>query len=101
MSKIKIYGFKSISVNNLLIHTINVSVRNTEMNKRILLNSDICFSEKQIINRRTSRHSFLLEIVYTTTDSNSIFSLYTKVGKALKSIAQNNLDEKYHWVPTT
>ena len=89
--KMKIFGIKSIVINDCVLHTYNVMVKNSYTNAAIINQNGL----KAI---KAGRNDDRLKLTFTTLDVKEFGVEATKLGKVLKEIAQANLDNKYHWV---
>ena len=87
----KVFGIKAIRVNDCVVHTYNVMVKN-------------CYANAVIINQngleaiKAGRNDNRLKLTFTSLDVQEFNDKVIKLGKVLKQIAQTNLDNKYHWV---
>jgi hypothetical protein len=89
MKKINIYGIKTITVNDIIVHTFKIKVKNNDFNSNILTKYGFTFV--------LTSNNYIV-ITETTLDSVFFNNQVNKLGKVLKSIAFNNVDEKYIWV---
>jgi hypothetical protein len=91
MKKLNFYGIKTITLNDVVVHTFKIRVRNTDFNKNTLRQHDFKFNPD----------SKYLVVSETTIDDVFFRNQVNKLGKALKTIASNNVEEKYQWVSQT
>lgn len=85
-----IYGIRTSKINGFAVYTIKLYVSNNSFNFKLLKDTNLPFHITQSSNK--------LGIDYVTLDPSDFDAMTTRVGKALKAIAQNNLDNKYFWV---
>lgn len=88
MSKLTVYGIKSIEVNGLPLHTVLIRGNYTKEKENILTKANIKF---ELVGNK-------MYIRYITTDFLAFKTYIGKLGKALKQIAQLKLEQKYQWV---
>jgi hypothetical protein len=91
MKKLNIYGIKTITLNDVVVHTFKIRVRNTNFNSNTLRQHGFIFNP----------NDKYLVVTETTVDSTFFNNQVSKLGKALKTIAINNVEEKYQWVSQT
>jgi hypothetical protein len=84
-----IYGIKTITVNDIIVHTFKIKVKNNDFNSNILTKYGFTFV--------LTSNNYIV-ITETTLDNVFFNNQVNKLGKVLKSIAFNNVDEKYIWV---
>lgn len=89
MKKLDLYGIKTILLNDTVVHTFKIRVKNTAFNCNALRESGFQF-EIQL-------NSYLV-VSDTSLDENYFNNQVSKLGKVLKAISLNNLEEKYYWV---
>jgi len=87
----KIFGIKSITINDCVLHTYNVMVKNSSTNLDIINQSGL---KSSVAGTDANR----LKLTYTTLNFEEFNAETKKLGKVLKEIAQAKLDTKYHWV---
>lgn len=85
-----IYGLRTIKINGFTVFTIKLYVNNNAFNYSLLRKEELPFHITRLGNK--------LGIEYVSLSQSDFDAMCKKVGKALKAIAQNNLDEKYSWV---
>lgn len=85
--KIKNYGFTTTRVNGLEVYSFGAlfSVRNIDILDKHNVNYQITYTNK-------------ISVEYATVNSQEMSAYTQKVGKAMKEIAQRDLDNKYFWV---
>ena len=88
MTKLTVYGIKSIEVNGLPLHTVLIRGNYTAEKEAILNKAGIKFELSA--NK--------MYIRYITTDYEAFKAYTNKLGRALKQIAQLKLEQKYQWV---
>ncbi len=98
----KTFGIKSININGTAINTVNVRVNNTSFNSNVLsdlrkLDSKLCITNVTVPNFRKQTTSERIEISYTGMDYYHDLSIIKAIGKKLKIIKLNNIDDKYNW----
>jgi hypothetical protein len=91
MKKLDIYGIKTIAINDVVVHTFKIRVRNTNFNLNTLIQHGFAFNP----------NGKYLVVTETTVDNTFFNNQVNKLGKALKTIATNNVEEKYQWVSQT
>lgn len=86
--KIKNYGFTTTRVNGLEVYSFGAlfSVRNRDI------------LDKHNVNYQITGYTNKLSVEYATVNSQEMSAYTQKVGKAMKEIAQRDLDNKYFWV---
>jgi hypothetical protein len=87
----KVFGIRSIRINDTVIHTYNVMVKKSHANMTIIIDHGLKAVEAGRSNNR-------LKLTFTSLDIEEFSVETNKLGKVLKEIAQVNLDNKYHWV---
>ena len=88
MKKLNLYGIKTITLNDVVVHTFKIRVKNTNFNQNTLRQHGFKFNPD----------SKYLVVSETTIDNVFFKNQVSKLGKALKTIASNNVEEKYQWV---
>ena len=91
MKKVNIYGIKTIAINNVVVHTFKIRVRNTNFNSNTLGQHGFTFNP----------NGKYLVVTETTIDNTFFNNQVNKLGRTLKTIAANNVEEKYQWVSQT
>jgi hypothetical protein len=91
MKKLNIYGIKTITLNDVVVYTFKIRVRNTNFNSNTLRQHGFAFNP----------NGKYLVVTETTVDGTFFNNQVNKLGKALKTIATNNVEEKYQWVSQT
>ena len=88
-NKVTAYGIKTILVNDLPVYTVLIRGNYSEENKAILNSHNITFT----VNFNCTK----IYIRFTDTNYNQFKLFVSKLGKALKEIAQVKLNKKYQW----
>jgi len=85
--KVKSYGFQTVLVNNLTVFSFGAlfSRRNIDVLDKHSIPYNITHTNK-------------LNVEFATTDHIVMGKFSQKVGKAMKEIAQRDLESKYFWV---
>jgi len=91
MKKLNLYGIKTITLNDVVVHTFKIRVKNTDFNKNTLRQHGFGFNPD----------SKYLVVSKTTIDDVFFRNQVSKLGRALKAIASNNVEEKYQWISQT
>lgn len=89
MKKLDLYGIKTLTLNDTVIHTFKIRVKNTPFNCNALTQSGFKF---------VIQLNGYLVISDTSLDQTYFNNQVSKLGKVLKSISLNNVEEKYYWV---
>jgi hypothetical protein len=87
----KIFGIKSININDTIVHTYSVMVKKSHINMTII-------NQHGLKAVTAGNNGDRLKLTFTSLDVKEFGVEAAKLGKVLKEIAQNNLDAKYHWV---
>jgi hypothetical protein len=89
MTKLTVYGIKSIEVNGLPLHTI-------------LIRGNYSVEKEAILNKAGIKFELLqnnkMYIRYISTDYEAFKAYTNKLGRALKQMAQLKLEQKYQWL---
>jgi hypothetical protein len=86
---LNVFGFNVVKVNNMEIYTCKVCVKNNDFNVRTL-------NEHGISYNFSSANKIVIN--FGTVYQNEFNNFKLKLGKCLKEIALNNLEQKYSWV---
>ena len=100
MKRINVFGMKTISVNGTSINTFRIRVNNNEFNESVLaplsmVDKDIRVTPIELY--RKDSYQSLIEISYTGMNWEKDFLIFRTVGKSLKDIQMNNLNQRYAW----
>jgi hypothetical protein len=100
MQTINVFGMKTISVNGTSINTFKIRVTNNQFNETVLASLPMVDKDIRITPVSTCRRSSyqsLIEISYTGMNWDKDFLIFRTVGKSLKEIQLNNLNQRYSW----
>lgn len=89
MKKLDLYGIKTFTLNDTVIHTFKIRVKNTPFNSNALTQSGFKF---------VIQLNGYLVVSDTSLDEKYFNNQVSKLGKVLKAISLNNVEEKYYWV---
>lgn len=100
MKSINLFGMQTVLVNGTPVNTFKIRVTNNDYNKDVL--TPLCMISKNIKVQsvhtyRNSKPQSLIEISYTGMNWEADFEIFRTVGKTLKDIQLNKLNEKYAW----
>jgi len=98
--KINVFGMKTILVNGTPVNTFKIRVNNNEFNESVLaplsmVDKDIRVTPIELY--RKNSYQSLIEISYTGMNCEKDFLIFRTVGKSLKDIQMNNLNQRYAW----
>jgi hypothetical protein len=85
--KVKNYGFNTVVVNGLTVFSFGALFS--------MKNRDVLYKHDVLYNITSSDK---LNVEFATTNANEMSKFSQKVGKAMKEIAQRDLESKYFWV---
>jgi hypothetical protein len=91
----KVFGMRTINVNDNIIYIIKVRVKDNSANKIAL--ASLNYVGGVTLTPLTGKHGNMIEINYfglSNSDSNDAFR---RVGSALKQVQINNVNAKYAW----
>jgi hypothetical protein len=91
MKKVNIYGIKTIAINDVIVYTFKIRVNNTDFNSNTLKQYGFTFNP----------NGKYLVVSETAVDNTFFNNQVNKLGKALKIIALNNVEQKYQWANQT
>jgi len=100
MKSINVFGMKTISVNGTAINTFKVRVTNNQFNQSALASLSMVDKDIRVTPLTTYRNNnfqSLIEITYTGMNWDKDFLIFRTVGKSLKDIQLNKLNERYSW----
>lgn len=89
MYRINTFGIRTVQINDTVILTYQVMLKNTSENLAILV-------ENQVGHYITNNNK--IRCTFTSLDFADFDNKVQKLGKALKTIAVNKLNNKYGWV---
>jgi hypothetical protein len=100
MKSINVFGMKTVLVNNTPINTFRIRVNNNEFNESVMaalsmVDKDIRVTPIELY--RKDSYQSLIEISYTGMNWDKDFLIFRTVGKSLKDIQMNNLNQRYAW----
>ena len=100
MKSINVFGMKTITVNGTPVNTFRIRVNNNEFNESVLaplsmVDKDIRVTPIELY--RKDSYQSLIEISYTGMNWEKDFLIFRTVGKSLKDIQMNNLNQRYAW----
>ena len=100
MKSINVFGMKTINVNGTPVNTFRIRVNNNEFNESVLaplsmVDKDIRVTPIELY--RKDSYQSLIEISYTGMNWEKDFLIFRTVGKSLKDIQMNNLNQRYAW----
>lgn len=100
MKSINVFGMKTINVNGTPVNTFKIRVNNNEFNESVLASLSMVDKDIRVtpieLYRKNSYQS-LIEISYTGMNWEKDFLIFRTVGKSLKDIQMNNLNQRYAW----
>ncbi len=100
MKSINVFGMKTITVNGTPINTFKIRVNNNEFNESVLASLSMVDKDIRVTPVSTYRrgsYQSLIEISYTGMNWDKDFLIFRTVGKSLKDIQMNNLNQRYAW----
>tara|TARA_R110000868_G_scaffold389046_1_gene658213 strand:- start:704 stop:973 length:270 start_codon:yes stop_codon:yes gene_type:complete len=89
MTNLKMYGIKTIKINNFTAYTYNIRINN---------NSDNLQSCKKSGLHYWISEDNKIQLNELTTNSKEFNNKVSQLGKLLKEVAQTNLNKKYSWI---
>ena len=100
MKSINVFGMKTITVNGTPVNTFRIRVSNNDYNQSVLaplsmVDKDIRVTPIELY--RKDSYQSLIEISYTGMNWEKDFLIFRTVGKSLKDIQMNNLNQRYAW----
>lgn len=100
MKSINVFGMKTITVNGTPVNTFRIRVNNNEFNESVLAPLSMVDKDIRVTPVSTYRkdsYQSLIEISYTGMNWEKDFLIFRTVGKSLKDIQMNNLNQRYAW----
>jgi hypothetical protein len=91
---------KTINVNGTPVNTFRIRVNNNEFNESVLAALSMVDKDIRVTPISTYRrdgYQSLIEISYTGMNWEKDFLIFRTVGKSLKDIQMNNLNQRYAW----
>jgi len=98
--RINLFGMRTVIINNFAVHTFRVRVRNNETNSRLMENFKDSKNGVQLFFRDCKGKS-LIEVQYAGMDAQVSQEIFMALGRTLKEIQLNNIEEKYAWAGPT
>jgi hypothetical protein len=89
MRNLKMYGIKTIKINNFTAYTYNIRINNNSDNLQSCERSGLWYSITE---------DNKLQLNDLTTDSKEFSRKVLKLGKLLKEVAISNVHKKYNWI---
>jgi hypothetical protein len=89
MTNLKMYGIKTIKINNFTAYTYNIRINNNSDNLQSCKRSGLMYSITD---------DNKLQLNDLTTDSKEFSRKVSKLGKLLKEVAISNVHKKYSWI---
>jgi hypothetical protein len=98
--RINLFGMRTVTINNFAVHTFRVRVRNTEANSRLMHEF---WNNKNGIQLfiRDCKGKSLIEVQYAGMDAEISNQMFKALGRTLKQVQLNNIEEKYSWAEPT
>lgn len=100
MKRINVFGMQTVLVNNAPVNTFRVRVTNNDYNESVLAPLSMIsnnLSVTPITTFRNNKYQSLIEISYTGMNWEIDMVVFKTVGKSLKDIQLNKLNERYAW----
>jgi hypothetical protein len=100
MKRINVFGMQTVLVNNTPVNTFRVRVTNNDYNESVLAPLSMISKDLRVTpvtTFRNNRFQSLIEISYTGMNWEIDFAVFKTVGKSLKDIQLNKLNERYAW----
>ena len=100
MKSINVFGMQTILVNGTPVNTFKVRVTNNDYNESVLAPLSMISNNLMVTpvtTFRNNKYQSLIEISYTGMNWEKDFLIFRTVGKSLKDIQMNNLNQRYSW----
>ena len=100
MKRINVFGMQTVLVNNTPVNTFRVRVTNNDYNESVLAPLSMIsnnLSVTPVTTFRNNKYQSLIEISYTGMNWEIDMVVFKTVGKSLKDIQLNKLNERYAW----
>jgi hypothetical protein len=100
MKSINVFGMQTVLVNNTPVNTFRIRVNNNDYNESVLAPLSMISNNLRvtpITTFRNNKYQSLIEISYTGMNWEADFVIFRTVGKSLKDIQLNKLNERYAW----
>lgn len=100
MKSINVFGMKTITVNGTPVNTFRIRVSNNDYNQSVLAPLSMVDKDIRVTPVSTYRNNnfqSLIEISYTGMNWEKDFLIFRTVGKSLKDIQLNKLNQRYSW----
>jgi hypothetical protein len=100
MKSINLFGMQTVLVNGTPVNTFKIRVSHSDYNESVLaplhmISKDI--RVQPVHSYRNNKVQSLIEISYTGMNWEIDFVVFRTVGKSLKDIQLNKLNERYAW----
>jgi hypothetical protein len=100
MKSINLFGMQTVLVNGTPVNTFKIRVSYSDFNESVLaplhmISKDI--RVQPVHSYRNNKVQSLIEISYTGMNWEIDFVVFRTVGKSLKDIQLNKLNERYAW----
>lgn len=100
MKSINLFGMQTITVNGTPVNTFKIRVTNNDYNESVLAPLSMISRDLRVTpvsTFRNNKYQSLIEISYTGMNWEIDFVVFRTVGKSLKDIQLNKLNERYSW----
>jgi hypothetical protein len=100
MKSINLFGMQTILVNGTPVNTFKVRVTNNDYNESVLAPLSMISKDLRVTpvtTYRNNKYQSLIEVSYTGMNWEVDFVVFRTVGKSLKDIQVNKLNERYSW----
>jgi hypothetical protein len=100
MKRINVFGMQTVLVNNTPVNTFRVRVTNNDYNESVLAPLSIISKDLRVTpvtTFRNNKYQSLIEVSYTGMNWEIDMVVFKTVGKSLKDIQVNKLNERYSW----
>lgn len=100
MKSINVFGMQTVLVNGTPVNTFRIRVTNNDYNESVLAPLSMISRDLRVIpvsTFRNNKYQSLIEISYTGMNWEADFKIFRTVGKSLKDIQLNKLNERYAW----
>ena len=100
MKSINLFGMQTVLVNGTPVNTFKIRVTNNDYNESALAPLSMISNNLRVVpvtTYRNNKYQSLIEISYTGMNHEIDFAVFRTVGKSLKDIQLNKLNERYAW----
>jgi hypothetical protein len=100
MKSINLFGMQTVLVNGTAVNTFKIRVTNNDYNESVLAPLSMISKDLRVTpvtTYRNNKYQSLIEISYTGMNWEADFKIFRTVGKSLKDIQLNKLNERYAW----